>query len=639
MKDKRLELTSSFVVKSSSEDENILIEGYANTTDKDRQNDVVLEEAWSKGGLDNYLKNPIILAYHNDEMPIGNTVDYGVNAKGLKIVAEISKAAGNVYQLIKAGILKTFSVRFRVKDADYDPESNIFVIKDLELYEISVVSVPANADSVFSVRKCLDDAEYEQLKKEYNHMPAEVKKEKETVVTDVEVKAPTTEDQTALLKQLLEDTISSKLDTQLKSFRDDVEAAVELALEDKKGKENMPTPVTVERDGAEALIKELTDRLNGQEDTLKEALDGLRNELSEKNAEIASLYKSKMQFDDPKPNKISEKDVDAAILVSKILGVPLQNTKAGKELISKSGAQHVPGVADASEWEKEFSTRIENDMRQKLVVEPLFNTISMNTYAMQIPINPEADLAEWIPTAGFRSADGSSTGTAVDHALVDTTLKAYKLASKEYIGYEEEEDAIVPIVPIIRDAVTRRMARSSDIALLRGAQGGVLTTDPILGVGSLAAATGGAADVSNPVGTKVTVATMQTLRRGLGIWGLNPGNVKYIVSSEVYYDLLEDTDFRTMDLVGDRATIITGQIGTINGSPVIVSGEFEAKAATKFGAVAVNTSNFVVGTLRNMMVERDRDIVNQKNVIVATRRMGFIPIIADAGASVLTWAV
>lgn len=630
MTNKILKFTSNFMVKSIDEDETLTIEGFANTTTKDRVGDIILEEAWTKGGLDNYLKNPIILAYHNHEKPIGNTVDYGINHNGLKIVAEITKVAGEVFDLIKSGILKTFSVGFRVKDADYDIDTDIFVIKDLELYEISVVSIPANTDSVFSIRKCLEDKEYKDFKEEFK-MPKD---------TTTEVKASEAVNKAIEENTDITEILADMLNQNQKNISNDFEAALELALENKKEKEKMPEDKKVEsaETGAEKLIKDLTSRFEKQENSMSEALDGLRTELKEKADELEAINKSKMQFNDSSVRKVSTEDIDTAILVSKALGIPIEKTKFGSELITKSGAQHVPGSADASDWEKEFSTRIEEDMRQKLVVEPLFNTIKMNTYAMQIPINPEADVAEWIPTTSFRSTDGTSTGTAKTHAIVDTTLKAFKLASKEYIGYEEEEDAIIPIVPIIRDAVVRRMARSSDISLLRGAQAGVTTTDPIAGLGTLATTAGGAAAVSNAVGTKVTVDIMQTVRRGLGIWGLQPGNVKYIVSAEVYYDLLEDADFRTIDMVGDRATILTGQIGFINGSPVLVSGEFEAKAIGKFGAVAVTTSNFITGNLRGMMVERDKDIINQKNVIVATRRLGFIPIISGYGASVLTWA-
>ena len=163
---KEMHLTSNFRIKAVSEDkESIKIEGFDKTTNKDRVGDVILEEALSKGGIDNYLKNPIVLAFHNHERPIGEVTEYSVNNQGLRVVAEISKAAGDVYNLVKEGVLKAFSVGFRVKDADYDSDTDIFVIKDLELYELSVVSIPANAESIFSVQKSFkDEEEYNEFK-------------------------------------------------------------------------------------------------------------------------------------------------------------------------------------------------------------------------------------------------------------------------------------------------------------------------------------------------------------------------------------------------------------------------------------------------------------------------------------------
>ena len=103
----KFEVVSGFSVKGISDStDKITIEGFANTTDKDRVGDVITEEAWVKGGLNNYLKNPILLAYHDHTKPIGEVVDYNVGPKGLHIVAEISKTAGEVYDLAKEGILK-----------------------------------------------------------------------------------------------------------------------------------------------------------------------------------------------------------------------------------------------------------------------------------------------------------------------------------------------------------------------------------------------------------------------------------------------------------------------------------------------------------------------------------------------------
>ena len=64
---------------------------------------------------------------------------------------------------------------------------------------------------------------------------------------------------------------------------------------------------------------------------------------------------------------------------------------------------------------------------------------------------------------------------------------------------------------------------------------------------------------------------------------------------------------------------------------------FEAKAIGKAAVCAVYTGNFFVGNLRSMLVEKDRDITNQSNVIVATRRMGFLGMITDEGSASLEW--
>jgi len=164
----KFELHTHFTKAVSDEEGVLRIKGYANTTTKDRMGDVIPMDAWTKSGaLENFLKNPIVLAYHDHSQPIGKVVDYSITSKGLEIVAEISKAAGNVADLIIDEVLKTFSIGFSIKDAEYDRESDIFTIKDLELFEVSVVSVPANQDSTFSVAKSLDTADLDELKTKY----------------------------------------------------------------------------------------------------------------------------------------------------------------------------------------------------------------------------------------------------------------------------------------------------------------------------------------------------------------------------------------------------------------------------------------------------------------------------------------
>jgi HK97 family phage major capsid protein len=260
----------------------------------------------------------------------------------------------------------------------------------------------------------------------------------------------------------------------------------------------------------------------------------------------------------------------------------------------------------------------------------------MNNPVMRLPVNPEAGYANWVLEAGYKAA--TSSGTAQTHAITEINMTAYKLATKEFLGTEEEDDSIIPLLPIIRDAIVRRTAKAWDLALLRGAGAG---GDPIKGIVTTANTTlhttAGGEQVRLAVASKATVAHMLSMRRALGTRGLVPNELVYIVSNDVYYDLLEDSSFQTMDKVGTQATLLTGQIGSIANTPVILSGEFATKAAEAFGAVIVNQNNFLVGRYKGLRVESDYSVENQQRLIVASQRLGFQQISSVLGNGVATF--
>ena len=167
--DKLFHIYSPLEVKSSKKTKRgFKIAGYANTVDKDRSGDVISASAWAKG-VDNYRKNPVLLYQHDHSKPIGRVKKISVDRKGIYVEAEVSDAAENLHgvqTLIKDGALKSFSVGFMVKNGRYDKASDTTVITDVELHEISVVSVPCNQESLFSMRKSFDSqSQFEEFKK------------------------------------------------------------------------------------------------------------------------------------------------------------------------------------------------------------------------------------------------------------------------------------------------------------------------------------------------------------------------------------------------------------------------------------------------------------------------------------------
>ena len=191
MKDKMFYLSCN-IEKASRKADKFNIAGYANTTAKDRAGDIVTSQAWAKG-VENFRRNPVLLYQHKHDCPNGKVNKITVDKKGIFVDAAVSNAAEKqhgIQTLIKDGALKSFSVGFKVKDGKYSPEDDTMHITDVELLEISVVSVPCNQDSLFSIRKSFEtDDDYAKFVKSF--------KSEDTVSQDeleVEVKEETLEE-------------------------------------------------------------------------------------------------------------------------------------------------------------------------------------------------------------------------------------------------------------------------------------------------------------------------------------------------------------------------------------------------------------------------------------------------------------
>ena len=620
---KKFEINSLFdVVEKDGKSETLTIKGYANTVSKDRTGDVIVKEAWTKGGMDDYLKNPIILAFHDYSRPVGTTVDYNVTDKGLEIVAEISKAAGEVYNLIKDGVLKTFSVGFSIKDADYEKEDDTFYIKDLSLYEISVVSVPANQDSTFSLAKSFSDVEeYNSFKKSFGKEVEEVKEELQK-----EEKKPS---QDNILKEInmdkkeLEAMMAKSATAALDSYKAEVAEKAE-----KSAAEATLKSIEMGKTAAEKTAEALEAKIKTEGDNYSKAISEMSDELKSAKEEMAAMQNSKMQFSEVGSNAPSKDELTSVFITSKILGKSIDQTEVGKQLIEKASANRING--DDASWETTWNANMFTEMQNRVVVESVFNTMQMNARIMHFPSNPDAGSdATWVDAADQDTFnDGTEIGTAFNdlssgvikkHLLRDVALTAYKLATREYVGYEEEEDTLLPIAGIVSDAIVRRMARTSDKSIL-----GTGIAAPFTELEEFAGGhTGGTVSSSSTTAT-ITSTNVHTARTAMGPWGHNPSDLVLFLSQAAYYGLVDDANVITSDKYGEKATILTGELGKIWGIPMVVSDAFEAAAAGKAQGILVNPSNYIVGNYRNLTVQTADDVVAQSKAIVATRRMGFI---------------
>lgn len=653
-------LTSTFKSVEPNEDGSVNIKGYASTNDTDRAGDVINKEAWEKGGLDNFTNNPIILFNHDYNKPIGRATSLETDEKGLKITANLSKSAGDVTNLVKEGILRAFSVGFRVKDADYMESGDGYLIKDAELFEVSVVSVPANQAATFSVAKSFDtQSEYDEWKKQFVK-PTEAKQPqdtdkmsvfKENKMSDNKdfnleefAKSVAKETTAAIAMQQAEDKAKALAEEQEIAEKAAEEKAVEDAkLEEKKAE--VTAIIEAGTSGAETLVSDLEKRIDSQYSNVEEVVESLKAELKEKSEEIQQIRESKRIFGERQKGgglDAHASDLEDVWLLGKATGKGL-NTKFAQATMEKVNTHSGIDVSSA-DFEQTVSTNIERDIQNELVLAPLFREIAMTSATQILPILPDAGYAEFTSNA---QASGSAPhgnldprGDAYDPSngagivMTERTLTTKKLISQSYLGNETEEDAILPILPLIRESMIRSHARGVENAILAGDDAdGVYGTSGATFEGLLHLARNDSDYTQSSTAfasDSLTALQLLAARKNMGKYGLKPEDVIYVVSQTGYYQLLEDAEFQDVNLVGDQATKLSGEIGTVFGSRVIVCDEFAAAATAKFHAIAVYPRNFVMPRLRGVTVESDYEVANQRRVLVASQRLGFIDLIDGA---------
>ncbi len=670
--------TSTFKSLGETEDGGINIKGSASTNALDRAGDIIESEAWTKGGLENFKSNPIILFNHDYNKPIGRATGLEVTDKGLDITAKISKAAGDITHLVKDGVLGAFSVGFRCKDSEYLTESDGFKIKDAELFEVSVVSVPCNQGATFGLSKSFDSMdEYRKYQKEILQanstaaadavkieQPSEEKSSSTETDMSEEKKSPETSiDLEAFAKKVAEDTaakIAMKQAEQKaaeeKALQEQAEKQAEVEANEKAVQEakqdEQKTIIEAGLTGAERLMNDVEKRVSEQHEDLKTVVDGLEKQLAEKSEEIMSIRESKRIFNDRQGQGDWKKAYENDIIDAKFAGLATGkgwNSDYAKGVMEKVNAHSGVGVSSA-DFEQIVSTQIERDIQNELVLAPLFREIAMTSANMIIPILPDAGYAEF---AAGQTASGSSPhgnlqergdaynpGSAGGVDMTERTLSTKKLISQSYLGNETEEDAILPILPLIRESMVRAHARGIENAVLAGddADGAYGTSGAAFeGLLHLARNDSDYTQSGTAFASDKIVATdLLEMRKNMGKYGINPSEVIYIVSQRSYYELLEDAEFQDANLVGDMATKLNGEIGQVYGSRVLMCDEFATPAVAKFGAIAVNPRNYVMPRLRGVTVESDYEVINQRRVLVASQRIGFTDLI-DGATSKWGW--
>lgn len=162
-------ITRPFSVKETAEDGTF--SGYGSVFHvEDDYRDVVSPGAFSASLADWRAKGrmPALLWQHDSGKPIGvfeemSEDEHGLFVKG-KLLKDDVAMAGEAHALMRAGALSGLSIGYRTIVDEFNRETGVTTLKEVDLWEVSVVTFPANdlarVDNVKSIKTVVDLERY-----------------------------------------------------------------------------------------------------------------------------------------------------------------------------------------------------------------------------------------------------------------------------------------------------------------------------------------------------------------------------------------------------------------------------------------------------------------------------------------------
>ena len=181
----------SLLQVKSFDAEQRIIKGIASTPSPDRSDDIV-DPQGAKFAL------PIpFLWQHMHSQPIGEVTEAVVTDKGIEVTVQIAKIEeegklkdriDEAWQSIKSGLVKGLSIGFRGITVEDIPRSWGLHFKEWEWFELSAVTVPANAEASITEIKTISKSFEQQEKSALGDELPKTKVEKPTAGDSAEKK-------------------------------------------------------------------------------------------------------------------------------------------------------------------------------------------------------------------------------------------------------------------------------------------------------------------------------------------------------------------------------------------------------------------------------------------------------------------
>lgn len=341
-------------------------------------------------------------------------------------------------------------------------------------------------------------------------------------------------------------------------------------------------------------------------------------------------------------------EIDEIFLLSQIMKCKPNQLKSWEAVKYDMGdfkkALDTSTAGGTSEWvPTRFSDQFFEFVRLETKVRSLFPVIPMpgNPYDLPIGIGRMTSFKVTEQTADT----GQDKVTVGDTSNLSnkTTLTAKNHGTRVLASHNVEEDAIVPILPYLRQEIIRALAEGAEDAIMNGDTAGSHEDTDIssatdrrklwLGLRAMSNDNGYKTDL----GAEFSLTKLRQMRKNMGKYGVVPGRLALITGIAGYIKLLSLAEVVTVDKYGSNATVLSGELAKIDGIPIVVSewvrevldstGIYNA-AGTKTVMHLVHRNGFVVGERREVVVRLLTELYaeSDQDALLSIERVTFDPL-------------
>ena len=352
------------------------------------------------------------------------------------------------------------------------------------------------------------------------------------------------------------------------------------------------------------------------------------------------------------PKEDQEKS-DMLYIASKMLGkdpreLSLYDSLKSDTSSELSKAMHSEAGSAGGNWVPTgFSKDMIETMKLQLKVAALHSDFKMPTNPFIFPVKTFGVKAYFIP---HQSTTGSAIISSSSNTASQLQFTARKLGARVDVTTDLEEEAIVPILPMLRQDIAMAMAEAKENITINGQFSGTIDTGLVAASQEMSfdgyrvsLQSGAMVDASD--GT-FTYEMAKALILDMGKYGIDPKKLAWVVSPSVYAQMTNLSELTTIDKFGPNAVLIKGQIASLRGIPVILS-EYvptnESAGGTITGTIVTDRTEALLvykpgwkyGNYRGATLKTQENIIGDYTTLVSTLKMAFSALYGTASEMIV----